>query len=266
MQNLINYGKKYSRDIIIFILLLICIGLLIFKIYDDKNEVQAKSISLLENIPNEVKEESTELINVDIKGAIKKPGVYSVKNNAIINDVVKLAGGFKSNAYKNGINLSKKVADEMVIYVYTKNEIAEQKKENSNTNSTTTNSNSDTNSNKSPVNNDICSPKTYDITDCIDSKNSIIDSKSDAKNENTNQDVKDNTPSKEDRDKTNKLVNINTASLEELMTITGIGESKAKAIISYREENGNFQDITCITNVSGIGEALFAKIKDSITI
>ena len=60
--------------------------------------------------------------------------------------------------------------------------------------------------------------------------------------------------------------NINKASKEELMTLTGIGESKAIAIIKYREDNNGFKDISEIMNVSGIGEALYNKIKDSITV
>lgn len=64
----------------------------------------------------------------------------------------------------------------------------------------------------------------------------------------------------------NELVNINTASKDELMTIPGIGESKADTIIKYREENGNFKSIEDIKNVSGIGESLFEKIKDYITV
>lgn len=65
---------------------------------------------------------------------------------------------------------------------------------------------------------------------------------------------------------TSGLININTASLEQLMTLSSIGESKAKSIISYREENGNFKVIEEITNVSGIGQALYEKIKDYITV
>lgn len=61
-------------------------------------------------------------------------------------------------------------------------------------------------------------------------------------------------------------VNINTASKEELMTLTGIGESKADSIVKYRQENGNFSAIEDLTNVSGIGESIFNKIKDSITV
>ncbi len=62
------------------------------------------------------------------------------------------------------------------------------------------------------------------------------------------------------------LVNINTASVEELTTLTGIGESRAEAIIEYRERNGGFDTIDAIMRVSGIKEALFAKIKDRITV
>lgn len=62
------------------------------------------------------------------------------------------------------------------------------------------------------------------------------------------------------------LVNINTASKEQLMTLSGIGESRAEDIIQYREEYGGFQKIEDIMKVSGIKEAAFQKIKDSITV
>lgn len=59
-------------------------------------------------------------------------------------------------------------------------------------------------------------------------------------------------------------VNINEAAAEELMTLPGIGESKAADIIRYREENGGFDRIEDIMNISGIKEAVFGKIKDKI--
>lgn len=65
---------------------------------------------------------------------------------------------------------------------------------------------------------------------------------------------------------TSEVVNINTADSEQLQTLTGIGEGKANQIIIYREENGPFQKIEDIMNVSGIGESSFEKIKDSICI
>lgn len=61
-------------------------------------------------------------------------------------------------------------------------------------------------------------------------------------------------------------ININTASKETLMTLNGIGESKAQAIIDYREEIGGFKSIDDITNISGIGEKTLEKIKDKISI
>ena len=61
------------------------------------------------------------------------------------------------------------------------------------------------------------------------------------------------------------IVNINTANIEKLSTLTGIGESTAKKIIKYREENGYFNSIEDIMNVTGIGESKFNAIKDNIT-
>lgn len=65
---------------------------------------------------------------------------------------------------------------------------------------------------------------------------------------------------------TESLVNINSAEKEALMTLNGIGSSKADSILNYREENGLFQTIEEIKNVSGIGDATFENLKDSITI
>ncbi len=63
-----------------------------------------------------------------------------------------------------------------------------------------------------------------------------------------------------------ELININTASAEELDKLPGIGPSIAKAIIDYRTKNGPFKQIEDINDVKGIGDALFEKIKDLITV
>ena len=82
----------------------------------------------------------------------------------------------------------------------------------------------------------ICKPNVIEVNNCVSTNNS------------------------------NALVNINTATIEELTTISGIGESKAKSIIEYRETNGSFNSIEDLKNISGIGESLFEKIKDKVTI
>ena len=61
-------------------------------------------------------------------------------------------------------------------------------------------------------------------------------------------------------------ININKASAEELTSLSGIGEAKALAIIEYRETNGAFRETSDIMKVSGIGEALYNKIKDDIDV
>lgn len=61
-------------------------------------------------------------------------------------------------------------------------------------------------------------------------------------------------------------IDINIATKEELMTLNGIGESRAENILRYRQEQGGFQCIEDLMNVEGIKEGIFQKIKDSITV
>lgn len=62
------------------------------------------------------------------------------------------------------------------------------------------------------------------------------------------------------------LVNINTADISQLTTLSGIGETRAKAIIAYREENGDFKSKEDIKNVSGIGKSTYSNIEKMITV
>jgi competence protein ComEA len=61
-------------------------------------------------------------------------------------------------------------------------------------------------------------------------------------------------------------VNLNAAQLQELCTLSGIGEARAEAILAYRDEIGRFSSIEQLKNVAGIGESLFERIKESIYI
>ena len=70
---------------------------------------------------------------------------------------------------------------------------------------------------------------------------------------------------KTEENTTNSKINLNTATKEQLMTLSGIGEAKAEDIIKYREKEP-FKSIEDIKKVSGIGDSLFAKIKENITI
>ena len=69
-----------------------------------------------------------------------------------------------------------------------------------------------------------------------------------------------------EREQAAGIVNLNTASKEQLMTLPGIGESRAEDILRYRQESGGFQAIEEIMNVPGIKESAYLKIKDSITV
>ena len=71
---------------------------------------------------------------------------------------------------------------------------------------------------------------------------------------------------RQEREQAAGIVNLNTASKEQLMTLTGIGESRAEDILRYRQESGGFQTIEEIMNVPGIKESAYLKIKDSITV
>lgn len=187
---------------------------------------------------------------IEVKGAVNKPGVYKVKSNNIINDAISMAGGFTKNAYTNNINLSRKVTSELVIYIYTKDEY-----EKSNNNMFTV---------EQPC---ICND--YNISNCTEEhKSEIIPDKENNSSNNAEDKKDDNTNIGETstNNSQNIKININTATKQELTTLIGIGESKADKIIDYRTKNGNFKSIEDLKKVSGIGEAVVEKIKDSITV
>ena len=208
-----------NKKILILIMggiIFLVLGLLYYLNLDNESEEE-----LTFNITTTTKSEKKEKNYIDIKGSVKKPGVYEFKENDRVIDAINMAGGLKKNANTSNINLSEKLKSEMVIYVYSDSEIKK--------------------GNNALSCNTICETKVIEINNCIEEKTN---------NNNTN----------------NNLININIASLEELQTLTGIGESKAKNIIDYRTTNGSFKTIEEIKNISGIGDALFEKIKDKITV
>ncbi len=161
---------------------------------------------------------------VDIKGAIKKPGVYTTNCNDNVSDIIRLAGGLIPEADTSLTNLAKKITNEMVIIIYTKEEV-----KNSNVIDTVI-----------KVVEQECVCPNIQNDGCLNDKiNETIGG--------------------------NKLVNINTATLNELKMIPGIGEVRAQAIINYRETKGSFKTIEDIKNVDGIGSKLYEEIKIYLT-
>ena len=175
--------------------------------YFNQNKTEDYSAVSFSNISNETnnKDEKAEnrhdeKIFVDVKGAVKHPGIFETTKDKRVKDLIEEAGGLLDDADTSTLNLSQKVKDQMVIYVLKHGE----------------------------------KPKQI----------------SDGGSSSSNTDV----------------ININTANKEQLMKISGVGKTKAEAIISYREKNGDFKKKEDITKVHGIGKATFEKIKDKIEV
>ena len=218
----ISYYKKYL--ILASCLVLFAVAGIGYFMLNNNDSVITDVLAETTSTTSAVKEESTKLY-FDIKGSVKKPGVYEFTQGDKIIDAINKAGGLTKNATTNNLNLSKKLTNEMVIYVFSKNEL------------TTTKA-------LEPVSNaSECKCETIEINNCVD-KNTT--------NESTNNET--------------SKININTDNKEKLMTISGIGSSKADAIIEYRTKNGNFKTTEDIMNVSGISKTIYDKIKDIITV
>ncbi len=217
-----RYKKQIIIGIFIFIILSSIITLTIYKL-NNKKDNSNETILVKKKTKKKEKIEVNEEYQVDIKGQINSPGIYKVDSNLRVMDVIMKAGGLTDQADTSVINLSKKVTDEMVIIVYSREEVEKFK---------------ETKEIEKEVH-DKCNQK---------DENSLI-----------------NNACIESSSNTSSKISINTGTIEELMTLPGIGESKAKDIISYREANGPFNTIEDITKVTGIGESIFAKIKENIT-
>jgi len=194
---------------LLIVLLLFGIGFLYVQCQTPKTGISLEeSAAPKEKIPSPKTEKpegeapKNQIIVVDVKGAVKNPGVYRMNIGERVVDVLEKAGGLTAQADKKQVNLAKKLADEMVIYI----------------------------------------PKVGETLP-----------------ENMN-------PVTANGDAGGGKININTATEQELQQISGIGPSKAKAIIEYREKNGSFQTIEDLDKVSGIGEKTLEHMKDQITV
>lgn len=257
------FNKKVIIVGITIILLIISGGIYAFMNFNDDEYVDSENNNLLVNETISEKNQSIK-IKVEIKGEVISPGVYELDEESRIQDLIDAAGGFSKKAYYDNINLSMKLKDEMVLVVYDKDKI---KKEVSGANKTNSvNKSSSTNKNTSVSNKtdrENIVPE-YNIDNSLKNNESVIE-KSESK---VVDEIKSNDNNSADNKNTlvNNLVNINTAGIKELSTLTGIGEAKAQKIIDYREANGGFKSIDEIMKVKGIGKATYEKFKANITI
>lgn len=210
------------------LLFVITIIILIGGIFIFKSNDNIDAEEVKEEVVEKKEEPIDTKIKVDIKGYILNPNVYEIDAGARVIDVINIAGGLTDEADTSSINLSKKLQDEDVIIIYKKSDKINTLEEY-----------------KQQI--DYCSKDNND--GCI-SEVVTFDQEHDSSSKET----------------VNTTVNINTASLQQLMTLSGIGESKAQKIIKYREEIGAFNSIEDIKNVNGIGDSIFEKIKDNITV
>ncbi len=237
-----TFKYRYKKQIIacsfVAAILLVLGGFIIQKNFSGKKE-EKKKMSIVKKdtksslFKKDEKDAGGDLY-VDIKGEVLAPGTYLVEDGKRVKDVVEMAGGLTDKADTSVINLSKKISDEMVIIIYSKwevqNFVATKEKE------------------KAAIEGCQFSEE-YQLKNdaCIDSEQNS-----------------DSTQSKTSN--TTSSVSLNNATKEELMSLTGIGEAKALDIINYRNSNGGFKSIEEVKNVKGIGDAVFAKIKDRLTL
>ena len=247
MDKIKSFYSNYRDYILVSFSLILFILMSIFLFYYFNNIINNLKTSIKDRPVVEVKQDvkDNEKYAVNIKGEVKRPGVYYLDKNKRVIDVVNKAGGFTKEADSFVNNLSMKITDEMVIVIYSKSEI----------------NNYEVTKEKEKIKLEKCKEDIIVNNSCIESK--TTDTKKDDNKSNTKEKSSEES-NKDDNNTIDKKISINTASKEELMTLPGIGESKAVAIIEYRNEK-KFETIEEIKEVSGIGEALFEKIKDLIT-
>lgn len=228
---IITFHYRYRKQLIIAAVIVSIISIITIYLVTNNKTVKVKKNSTIVKKTSSIKktssqEEKEEEYKIDIKGEVINPGIYTMKSSSRIIDCIEKAGGLTENANTTVINLSKKITDEMVIIIYSNAEVANFK-------------------------------ETKKLEEQVQEKCRQKDENS-LKNDACITDDNENTAS-------TSLVSINTATIEELSKLSGIGEAKAKQIIEYRTQNGPFKTIEDIKQVPGIGENIFAQIKDYIT-
>lgn len=167
-------------------------------------------------------------IYVDVCGAVVNPGVYELSSDSRVFQAIEKAGGYLPGAAASYLNRARSLSDGQQIYVPTQEEVDSQ-----------------------------TIPLTQDET----AQDGVVQ----AGTAQTGT-AADNTADGTGTTQAGQRINLNTADVSQLSTLTGVGESKALAIIAYREENGPFTSIEDIMNVPGIKEGTYEKIKDKIAI
>ncbi len=239
---MIKINKKTLIIIITIIATALIIAYMLFTKNNDEIITNLEEIETNENdTQNNQKETNENKIIIHITGAIKKEGIYELKENSRIADAIEAAEGLTENANIQDINLAYVLEDGEKIHIPTKEEIKQR-------NSETT-------------------EKSIDKTTIYVTKNTGGTEKS-ASNTEKIQEHKQSGNTKNNNSTTNKneKININTATQAELETLPGIGPSTALKIINYRKENGKYKTIEDIKKVSGIGDSKYNKIKELIKI
>lgn len=188
-------------------------------------------------------------IAVHICGAVNQPGVYYLKNNQRLYEGIQKAGGFREDADQDYLNQALVLEDGMKIIVPTKEEaglIEESGKSKSETEVIQVGNDTEVTANR-----DIFIQE-EDTSEALAVKEGYLQKK--------------NFTNDKETEEQNGKVDLNTADEALLCTLPGIGESRARSIIAYREEHGLFQKPEDVMNVSGIKEAAFEKIKDYVTV
>lgn len=192
-------------------------------------------------------------IVVYVRGAVNRPGVYQLEENARIFRAIEAAGGFRSDADTEWLNQAQPLFDGAMLTVSTREETAILRQSGQTDGS------------------GVLISGSSGLTDSQGTAAGIHQGNTDSVAfrqvpEKNGTSSWPSTGSTVNGSGGETRVNLNTAQREELMTLPGIGESKADSIIRYREEHGAFTSPEEIMNISGIKSAVYSKIRDRITV